>query len=125
MHQQPLLAPHLPKQVFEGRPQIARDRPDRKLHTGFSLLLVPYCSSTLDPRAHGAEEAIAPQRVGLIFPGTIEFRWCRLGGAVEKLSASSKYAQQFSHIFALNDMQSSNRNDHRFSPYRWTRPAMH
>ena len=65
----------LPKQIFERKPQIGRDRPDRKLHTGFSLLLVPYWSSTLDPRAHGPRTAaIAAQRVGLILPGTIEFR---------------------------------------------------
>jgi hypothetical protein len=41
------------------------------------------------------------------------------------LSASLKYTQQFSQIFALNNMQSPNGNNHRFSPYRWTRPAMH
>jgi hypothetical protein len=40
-----------------------------------------------------------------------QLRWCRLGWRL-KLSASSKYAQQFSQIFALKNMQSPNHNDH-------------
>ena len=51
--------------------------------------------------------------------------WVRIPPLPPELSASSKYAQQFSQIFALNNMQSPNHNDHCFSPYRWTRPAMH